>query len=192
MSKEIFARLDLKRKEAALGGGQDKIDKMHKENRLTARERVLYFLDKGSFEEFDMFKEHRSFDFGMEKNHFLGDGVVVGHGTVDGRLVFVFAYDFTILGGSLSLTVSEKICKVMDKAAKMGAPVIGLNDSGGARVQEGIDSLAVTERFFSGTQCFQELFRKYPECSGLVPAALFILLRLLILISWLKNPAICS
>jgi methylmalonyl-CoA decarboxylase subunit alpha len=159
MSKEIFAMLESKRKEAALGGGQDKIDKMHKEGRLAARERILYLLDKGSFEEFDMFKEHRSFDFDMEKKHFLGDGVVVGHGTVEGRLVFVFAYDFTILGGSLSLTVSEKICKVMDKAAKMGAPVIGLNDSGGARVQEGIDSLAG----------YGEIFLRNTMFSGVIP-----------------------
>ncbi|MBN2400797.1 MAG: methylmalonyl-CoA carboxyltransferase, partial [Spirochaetes bacterium] len=107
MSKQLFELLDSKRKEAALGGGQDKIDQMHEEGRLSARERVCYFLDKDTFEEFDMFKEHRSIDFGMDKKRYLGDGVVIGHGTVDGRLVFVFAYDSTILGGSLSLTVSE-------------------------------------------------------------------------------------
>ena len=159
MSTELFEKLEIKRKEAVLGGGQDKIDKIHNQGRLTARERISYFLDENSFEEFDMFKEHRSFDFGMEKKHFLGDGVVVGHGTVDGRLVFVFAYDFPILGGSLSLTVSEKICKVMDKAAKMGAPVIGLNDSGGARVQEGIDSLCG----------YGEIFLRNTLYSGVVP-----------------------
>jgi methylmalonyl-CoA decarboxylase subunit alpha len=164
MSKEIFARLDAKREEAALGGGLDKINKIHEEGRLTARERILYLLDKDSFEEFDMFKEHRSFDFDMEKKHFLGDGVVVGHGTVEGRLVFVFAYDFTILGGSLSLTVSEKICKAMDMAAKMGAPIIGLNDSGGARVQEGIDSLCGYGDIFLRNTMFSGVI---PQISGM-------------------------
>ena len=159
MSKEIFEKLDSKRKEAILGGGQDKIDKMHQQNRLSARERIDYFLDEGSFEEFDMFKEHCCTDFGMEKKRFLGDGVVVGHGTVDGRKVFVFAFDFTVLGGSLSLTVAEKICKVMDMAAKMGAPVIGLNDSGGARVQEGIGSLCG----------YGDIFLRNTMYSGVIP-----------------------
>ncbi|MFH0976615.1 MAG: acyl-CoA carboxylase subunit beta [Spirochaetota bacterium] len=164
MSKELFKKLELKRKDALLGGGQDKIDKIHKQGRLTARERILHLLDEGSFEEFDMFKEHRCFDFDMDNNRYPGDGVIVGHGTVDGRIVFVFAYDFTVLGGSLSITVSEKICKVMDKAAKVGAPVIGLNDSGGARVQEGIDSLCGYGEIFLRNTMFSGVI---PQISGL-------------------------
>lgn len=159
MSKDKLEILSSKRKEAILGGGQDRIDKIHEENRMTARERIVYLLDENSFEEFDMFKEHRCNDFNMDNKRFLGDGVVVGHGKIEGRTVFVFAYDFTILGGSLSLAVSQKICKVMDMAAKTGAPVIGLNDSGGARVQEGIDSL-------SG---YGDIFLRNTMYSGVIP-----------------------
>ena len=130
------------RDQARLGGGQDKIDKLHSQGKMTARERIEKLLDPGSFEEFDMFKTHRCRDFGMDETVFPGDGVVTGHGTIDGRIVYVFAQDFTVLGGSLSETFAEKICKIMDLAMKNGAPVIGLNDSGGARNQEGIDSLA--------------------------------------------------
>jgi methylmalonyl-CoA decarboxylase subunit alpha len=159
MSKEKYAILNSMRKKAESGGGQDRINEIREKGRLTARDRILYLLDEGSFEEFDMFKEHRNHDFGMDKKRFLGDGVVVGHGKIDGRVVFVFAYDFTILGGSLSLAVSEKICKVMDMAAKTGAPAIGLNDSGGARVQEGIDSLCG----------YGEIFLRNTMFSGVIP-----------------------
>lgn len=152
-------RLKKLRAEARLGGGQARIDKQHAKGAMTARERIDLLLDKGSFEEFDMFKAHRCKDFGMEKQTFHGDGVVTGHGTVDGRIVYVYAQDFTVFGGSLSETMSEKICKVMDLGMKNGAPVIGLNDSGGARIQEGIESLAG----------FSEIFQRNVMASGVVP-----------------------
>ena len=147
------------RAEARLGGGQQRIDKQHEKGSMTARERIDLLLDKGSFEEFDMFKTHRCRDFGMDKQVFPGDGVVTGHGTVDGRTIYVFAQDFTVLGGSLSETFAEKICKIMDLAMKNGAPVIGLNDSGGARIQEGIESLAG----------YSEIFQRNVMASGVVP-----------------------
>ena len=120
---------------AFAGGGSERIERQHASGKMTARERVEFLLDDGTFEEFDRFKKHRSLDFGMENQHYPGDGVVAGHGLIDGRRVFVFAQDFTVFGGSLSETNAEKICKVMDMAMKVGAPVIGLNDSGGARIQ---------------------------------------------------------
>ena len=147
------------KEKAKLGGGQARIDRQHAKGSMTARERIDLLLDKGSFEEFDMFKVHRCSDFGMEKQIYPGDGVVTGHGTVDGRIVYVFAQDFTVLGGSLSETQSEKICKLLDLAMKNGSPVIGLNDSGGARIQEGIGSLAG----------FSELFQRNVMASGVVP-----------------------
>ena len=153
------------RAEASLGGGQDKIDKLHAAGRLTARERINLLLDPGSFEEFDMFKTHRCTNFGLEKTVFPGDGIVTGHGTVHGRIVYVYAQDFTVLGGSLSETMAEKICKVMDLAMKNGAPVIGLNDSGGARIQEGIESLAG----------FSDIFLRNVMASGVVPQISLIL-----------------
>jgi len=155
-------RLDHLRKlrsEAMLGGGQARIDKQHAKGSMTARERIDLLLDKGSFEEFDMFKTHRCRDFGMDKQVYPGDGVVTGHGTIDGRPVYVFAQDFTVLGGSLSETFAEKICKIMDLAMKNGAPVIGLNDSGGARIQEGIESLAG----------YSEIFQRNVMASGVIP-----------------------
>src|ERR1700748_383467 len=127
--------------QAKLGGGQNRIDSQHKKGKLTARERVELLMDEGSFEEIGMLVTHRSKDFGMEKEQYLGDGVVTGYGTIHGRLVFVFSQDFTVFGGSLSSAHAEKICKVMDHALKMGAPVIGINDSGGSRIQEGVASL---------------------------------------------------
>ncbi|MBU0681394.1 MAG: acyl-CoA carboxylase subunit beta [Proteobacteria bacterium] len=148
-----------KRAEARLGGGQERIDAHHAKGRLTARERINQLLDEGSFEEFDMFKTHRCHNFGMQEKVFLGDGVVTGYGTVDGRLVYVYAQDFTVLGGSLSETLAEKICKVMDLAVKNGAPVIGLNDSGGARIQEGIEALAG----------YSDIFLRNVMASGVVP-----------------------
>ncbi len=147
------------RAEARLGGGQTRIDKIHAQGRMTARERIDKLLDPGSFEEFDMFKSHRCRDFGMDKKQFPGDGVITGYGTIDGRIVYVFAQDFTVLGGSLSETFAEKICKIMDLALKNGAPVIGLNDSGGARIQEGIESLAG----------YSDIFQRNVMSSGVIP-----------------------
>ena len=148
-----------RRAEASLGGGAERIEAQHKKGKLTARERLALLLDEGSFEEFDQFVQHRCTNFGMEKSHIDGDGVVTGQGTIDGRLVYVFAQDFTVNGGSLSKTMSEKICKVMDMAARNGAPCIGLNDSGGARIQEGIDALAG----------YGEIFERNILSSGVVP-----------------------
>ncbi|NMF96468.1 acyl-CoA carboxylase subunit beta [Aromatoleum toluolicum] len=157
--QEIIRQLDEKRAKARLGGGQKRIDAQHSKGKLTARERIELLLDEGSFEEWDMFKEHRCTEFGMEADHTPGDGVVIGYGTVNGRLVFVFSQDFTVFGGSLSETHAEKICKVMDHAMKVGAPVIGLNDSGGARIQEGVDSLGG----------YADVFQRNVMASGVVP-----------------------
>ncbi len=148
-----------KRAEAKIGGGQKGIDKQHAQGKLTARERIALLLDEGSFEEFDMFVTHRCTNFDMQKKSYLGDGVVTGYGTIGGRMVYVFAQDFTVFGGSLSETMALKICKVMDQAMKVGAPVIGLNDSGGARIQEGINALAG----------FAEIFERNILASGVVP-----------------------
>lgn len=132
--QDIFRRLMEKRQAAQLGGGQRRIDAQHAKGKLTARERLDILLDPGSFEEWGMFVEHRCNDFGMEDQKVPGDGVVTGYGTINGRLVFVFSQDFTVFGGSLSEAHAEKICRIMDQAMKVGAPVIGLNDSGGARI----------------------------------------------------------
>lgn len=147
------------REKARLGGGEKRIEAQHLKGKYTARERLAMLLDEGSFEEFDMFVEHRCHNFGMEKNKFLGDGVVTGYGTIQGRLVYVFAQDFTVSGGSLSEMHAKKICKVMDQAMKMGAPVIGINDSGGARIQEGINALAG----------YAEIFQRNILASGVIP-----------------------
>ena len=157
--QEIIAELEERRKRARLGGGQKRIDSQHAKGKLTARERIDVFLDQDSFEEWDMFVEHRCTEFDMQETQTPGDGVVTGHGTVNGRLVFVFSQDFTVFGGSLSESHANKICKIMDQAMKVGAPVIGLNDSGGARIQEGIDSLAG----------YAEVFRRNVLASGVVP-----------------------
>lgn len=148
-----------KRNSARLGGGEKRIDSQHAKGKFTARERIEMLLDEGSFEEFDMFVTHRCTNFGLEKTKFLGDGVVTGHGTVDGRVVYVYAQDFTVFGGSLSETFAQKICKVMDMAMKVGAPIIGINDSGGARIQEGVTSLAG----------YAEIFERNILASGVVP-----------------------
>ena len=146
--KELIDR----RAAARLGGGEKAIAKQHEKGKYTARERIAMLLDEGSFEEMDMFVEHRCTNFGMEKKHYPGDGVVTGCGTIEGRLVYIFAQDFTVSAGSLSETMSLKICKIMDQAMKMGAPCIGINDSGGARIQEGINALAgYAEIFQLGT-----------------------------------------
>jgi propionyl-CoA carboxylase beta chain len=139
--KERFARLRKKNEEALAGGGEDRIEAQHAAGKMTARERIAYLLDEGSFQEYDKFVTHRCLDFGMEKKKIPGDGVVTGFGTINGRHVFLFAQDFTVFGGSLSETYAKKICKIMEQAMKVGAPVIGLNDSGGARIQEGVVSL---------------------------------------------------
>lgn len=157
--QQILRELEERRERARLGGGQHRIDAQHGRGKLTARERVEVLLDEGSFEEFDMFVEHRNNEFGMDKNKFPGDGVVTGHGTINGRIVFVFSQDFTVFGGSLSETFAAKIAKIMDMAANVGAPVIGLNDSGGARIQEGVDSLAG----------YAEVFQRNIEQSGVIP-----------------------
>ncbi|MDB5691616.1 MAG: acyl-CoA carboxylase subunit beta, partial [Alphaproteobacteria bacterium] len=138
----MIEELEARRREAQLGGGDKRIAAQHAKGRLTARERLGVLLDEASFEEYDMFVEHNCTDFGMETQKVPGDGVVTGSGTINGRLVFVFAQDFTVFGGSLSERHAQKICKVMDMAMKVGAPVIGLNDSGGARIQEGVARLA--------------------------------------------------
>ncbi len=157
--KAILDQLEHKREQARLGGGQKRIDAQHNKGKLTARERIEVLLDDGSFEEWDMFVEHRCTDFGMEKSHIPGDGVVIGYGTINGRLVFVFSQDFTVFGGALSETHAEKICKLMDQAMKVGAPVIGLNDSGGARIQEGVASLGG----------YADVFQRNVLASGVVP-----------------------
>jgi len=157
--QEIIAELEERRKRARLGGGQKRIDSQHSKGKLTARERIDVFLDEGSFEEWDMFVEHRCTEFGMQDTSTPGDGVVTGYGTVNGRQVFVYSQDFTVFGGSLSESHANKICKVMDQAMKVGAPVIGLNDSGGARIQEGVDSLAG----------YAEVFQRNVLASGVVP-----------------------
>ena len=159
IQQENIARLVERRATARLGGGEKRVEAQHQKGKFTARERIAMLLDEGSFEEYDMFVQHRCTNFGMEKQHFDGDGVVTGCGTIDGRLVYVFAQDFTVSGGSLSKTMSEKICKVMDMAVRNGAPCIGLNDSGGARIQEGIDSLAG----------FGDIFERNILASGVVP-----------------------
>lgn len=151
--------LNQKIAEAHLGGGQSRIDAQHKKKKLTARERVHLLLDEGSFEEIGMFVTHRSNEFGLEKEKYLGDGVITGFGTVSGRLVYVFSQDFTVFGGSLSETHAEKICRIMDLAMQNGAPVIGLNDSGGARIQEGVVSLGG----------YADIFYRNTRASGVVP-----------------------
>ncbi|MEM9600533.1 MAG: carboxyl transferase domain-containing protein, partial [Pseudomonadota bacterium] len=155
----ILDQLNERRETARSGGGERRIDAQHAKGKLTARERLSLLLDPGSFEEFDMFVTHRSTDFGMDANKPAGDGVVTGWGTINGRKTFVFAQDFTVFGGSLSETHAQKICKIMDMAMQNGAPVIGLNDSGGARIQEGVASLAG----------YADVFQRNIMASGVVP-----------------------
>ncbi|MBT3334635.1 MAG: acyl-CoA carboxylase subunit beta, partial [Rhodospirillaceae bacterium] len=157
--QDILRQLEAKREAARAGGGEKRIQAQHSKGKLTARERLELLLDPGSFEEYDMFVEHRSEDFGMADQRVPGDGVVTGWGTINGRLVFVFSQDFTVFGGSLSEAHAEKICKIMDQAMKVGAPVIGLNDSGGARIQEGVASLGG----------YAEVFQRNVMASGVIP-----------------------
>ncbi|WP_281977823.1 acyl-CoA carboxylase subunit beta [Pseudorhizobium flavum] len=157
--RAVLHELEKRRSEARLGGGERRIAAQHGKGKLTARERIEVLLDEGSFEEFDMYVTHRAVDFGMSEQKIAGDGVVTGWGTINGRQVYVFSQDFTVLGGSLSETHAQKICKIMDMAVRVGAPVIGLNDSGGARIQEGVASLAG----------YAEVFRRNAEASGVIP-----------------------
>src|SRR3989440_12112325 len=160
--QQKLTRLDQLRERQQLaeaGGGATRVEKQHAAGKMTARERVEFLLDEDTFQEFDKLVEHRSLDFGMSNQHYPGDGVVTGHGLIDGRRVFVFAQDFTVFGGSLSETHAEKICKVMDLAMKVGAPIIGLNDSGGARIQEGVVSLGG----------YADIFLRNTLASGVVP-----------------------
>ncbi len=158
-SQDVKARLAEQTAQALAGGGAKRIDTQHGKGKLTARERLELLLDEGSFREYDMLKTHRCADFGMEEQKPPGDGVVTGHGRIDGRTVFVFSQDFTVFGGSLGEANAEKICKIMDRAVAVGAPVIGLNDSGGARIQEGVGSLAG----------YADVFQRNVESSGVVP-----------------------
>lgn len=158
-SQDKIKELIDKRDQAKLGGGVKRIESQHKKGKLTARERIDILLDEGSFEEYDMFVTHRCTDFGLDKEEYLSDGVVTGHGTIDGRVVYVFSQDFTVFGGSLSETFAQKICKIMDQAMKVGAPLIGINDSGGARIQEGVRSLAG----------YAEIFERNIMASGVIP-----------------------
>lgn len=157
--EEKLKLLRQKKAEAQLGGGKQRIEEQHKKGKLTARERLEILLDENSFEEFDMFMVHRAKEFGIDQQKYPGDGVVTGYGTIDGRLVFVFSQDFTVFGGSLSEAHAEKICKIMDMATKIGAPVIGLNDSGGARIQEGVVSLGG----------YADIFLRNTLASGVIP-----------------------
>src|SRR3954463_8699761 len=152
-------RLLALRAEAQKGGGEERIEQQHERGKLTARERLELLLDPDSFVEFDAFVTHRAFDFGLENERYLGDGVVTGHGTIEGRLVFVFSQDFTVFGGSLSEAHAEKIVKIMDLAVRVGAPIVGLNDSGGARIQEGVVSLGG----------YANIFLRNTLTSGVVP-----------------------
>src|ERR1700722_11781391 len=156
---DILKSLEEQPAAARLGGGKRRVEAQHAKGKLTARERLDILLDPGSFEEWDMFVEHRSHDFGIGEQKVPGGGVVTGYGEINGRLVFVFSQDFTVFGGSLSEAHAEKICKIMDQAMKVGAPVIGLNDSGGARIQEGVASLAG----------YAEVFERNVLASGVVP-----------------------
>jgi acetyl-CoA carboxylase carboxyltransferase component len=158
IENKIKELMDMRAK-ARLGGGEKKIESQHKKGKFTARERIDLLLDEGSFEEFDMFVSHRTVDFGLDKQHYLSDGVVTGYGTIDGRLVYIFSQDFTVFGGSLSEMFAQKICKIMDQALKVGAPIIGINDSGGARIQEGVKSLGG----------YADIFQRNINASGVVP-----------------------
>ncbi|MER9229219.1 acyl-CoA carboxylase subunit beta [Mesorhizobium sp. M0664] len=157
--RAVLEQLEIRRAQARTGGGQKRVDAQHAKGKLTARERLVVLLDEGSFEEYDMYVTHRATDFGMAEQKVAGDGVVTGWGAINGRLVYVFSQDFTVLGGSLSETHAQKICKIMDMAVRNGAPVIGLNDSGGARIQEGVASLAG----------YADVFKRNVDASGVIP-----------------------
>ena len=157
--QEKIDLLEQKIADSKLGGGEKRIEAQHKKGKLTARERIHFLFDKGSFEEIGAMVMHRSVNFGLDKTKFLGDGVVTGYGTINGRLTYAFSQDFTVLGGSLAEAHAEKICKIMDLAMENGAPVIGLNDSGGARIQEGVVSLGG----------YADIFYRNTTASGVIP-----------------------
>jgi propionyl-CoA carboxylase beta chain len=159
LKKDFEEKLGYLEEKALLGGGKQRIDQQHKRGKLTARERLSLLLDSGTFREYDQLKTHRCSDFGMDEEMSYGDGVVTGHGLINNRKVFVFSQDFTVFGGSLSETNAEKICKVMEMAMRVGAPIIGLNDSGGARIQEGISSLGG----------YADVFQRNVDASGVIP-----------------------
>jgi propionyl-CoA carboxylase beta chain len=159
MIEDKLQLLKAKNEAAEAGGGAQRIERQHAEGKMTARERLEFLLDDGTFEEFDKLKTHRCLDFGMQEQPYPGDGFITGHGLIDGRVVFVFAQDFTVFGGSLSETNAQKVCKIMDLAMKVGAPVIGLNDSGGARIQEGVASLGG----------YADIFLRNTLASGVIP-----------------------
>ena len=163
--REKLEQLEELRRQAEMGGGEKRIKAQHERGKLTARERLDVLLDEGSFVEMDRFVVHRATEFGLDKEKYLGDGVVTGYGTIHGRLVYVFSQDFTVFGGSLSGAYAQKICKIMDMATRVGAPVIGLNDSGGARIQEGVESLAG----------YADIFLRNTLASGVVPQISLIL-----------------
>merc|ERR1739848_172461 len=159
LTLKVRNRIESQKIAATMGGGQKRIDTQHKKGKLTARERIEVLCDPGTFLEYDMFSKHTCRDFGMEKEYFPGDSVVTGRGEINGKTVFVFSQDFTVFGGSLSMVHAKKICKVMDQAVQVGAPIIGLNDSGGARIQEGVESLAG----------YADIFQKNVLASGVIP-----------------------
>jgi propionyl-CoA carboxylase beta chain len=169
--KDVIEALEARREQARLGGGKARIDSQHAKGKLTARERINVLLDEGSFEEYDMFVEHRCSDFDMQNQKIPGDGVVTGQGTINGRLVYVFSKDFTVFGGSLSITHAAKIVKVQQMAARNGAPVIGLFDAGGARIQEGVDSLQGMLTSSWRTCCHPASFRRFPLSWAPAPVA---------------------
>ena len=161
--EEKFRIFEEKNKAAELGGGLSRIEKQHQGGKLTARARIEILLDKGSFVEMDKFVVHRNSDFGMESQKIMGDGVVTGHGKIDGRLIYVFSQDFTVLGGSLGRANADKVKKVMEMSMRMGAPIIGLNDSGGARIQEGVESLGGYADLFYLNVWLRELFLRFRQ-----------------------------
>ena len=167
MTSANILQLITKREEATIGGGQKRIDIQHSKGKLTARERIEVLLDPNSFEEYGLYVEHRCIDFNMDDKKHPGDGVVTGHGTINGRLVFLYSQDFTVMGGSLGEAHAKKICNILDKAMQAGAPIIGINDSGGARIQEGVDSLAG----------YGEIFQRNIDASGVVPQARRVVVR---------------
>lgn len=181
---EKLKELEEKKQSALQGGGAKRIESQHNKGKLTARERLEILLDKGSFRELDMLVRHRSDGFGIDQQKYYGDGVVTGYGRIDGRLVYVFSQDFTVFGGSLSEAHGEKICKVMDLALKNGAPVIGINDSGGARIQEGVASLGAYAEIFCEIPLLQALSHKFPPLLVRVLVVPSILRRSPILYLW--------
>ncbi len=191
-NERIYQEFERRNRQAELGGGEDKLRKRHEAGRMTARERIEMLLDKGTFVELDKFVTHRCTNYGMDRQKIPGDGIVSGYGKIDGRQVFVYAYDFTVFGGSLSITNANKIVKVQTMALKNGAPVIALNDSGGARIQEGVESLTGYSNIFSKTRSLRVWCRSSRPFSGRARAVRATRRRLPILSLWSGTKAICS